>query len=98
MDDVKAAIQPLEIAGPSGTVVLWHSLLAHVGGQNALPDVIRQAAIYDVHKTPESLPDATIIARGAASDSVLPGIWDDWSDEVRQSATTTGADTSAARL
>ena len=50
MDDVKAAIDPLEVAGPSGTVVLWHSLLAHVGGQNTLPDVIRQAAIYDVHK------------------------------------------------
>jgi hypothetical protein len=122
MGEVKAAGEPLEVAGPSGTVVLWHSLLAHVGGQNTLPDVIRQAAIYDVHKvsansfvrerhapcpgrlhllaahlvalvcvqTPESLPDDTIIARGAASTGAPPGIWDEWSDEVRRSAAAAG--------
>ena len=78
---------PVEVHGPRGTVVLWHALLAHAVGGNRHADVIRIASIYEYHKTPASLPDATMRARaGALPGGVQPGIWEDWAPAVREQA------------
>ena len=74
---IKADTQPFDCHGPAGTVVLWHTKILHVAGQNASEDVIRQATIYGFLKTPAALPDAL------AMDNTDGDIWRDWSDEVR---------------
>ena len=75
--EIKADTQPFDCHGPTGTVVLWHTKILHIAGQNASNDVIRQATIYGFKKTPESVPDALVV------DNTDGGIWRDWSDEVR---------------
>jgi hypothetical protein len=74
---IKADTEPFDCHGPSGTVVLWHTKILHIAGQNCSDDVIRQATIYGFLKTPEALPDA-LVANNTDGD-----IWRDWSDEVR---------------
>ena len=60
---------------------------AHAVGGNHHADVIRIASIYEYHKTPASLPDATMRARaGALPGGVQPGIWEDWAPAVREQA------------
>ena len=59
MDDVKHATEPIEVAGPAGTVVLWHGVLAHIVGQNRLGNVIRQAV-----STRRSVIFACLLAMG----------------------------------
>ena len=73
----KADTLPVDCHGPAGTVVLWHTKILHIAGQNASSDVIRQATIYGFQKTPESLPDPLV------TDKTNVDIWRDWSDEVR---------------
>ncbi len=73
----KADTQPVDCHGPAGTVVLWHTKILHIAGQNTSSDVIRQATIYGFQKTPESLPDQFV------TDETNVDIWRDWSDEVR---------------
>ena len=75
---IKEDTQPFDCHGPSGTVILWHTKILHIAGQNASNDVIRQATIYGFKKTPESLPDPLVV------DSTNGDIWRDWSDEVRE--------------
>jgi|EP01047_Picozoa_sp_COSAG01_P086175 ectoine hydroxylase-related dioxygenase (phytanoyl-CoA dioxygenase family) len=77
---------PVELSGPRGTVVLWHGVACHVVGQNTCSDVIRQASIYEFHKTPASLPDEVLRKREALLHGPIPGIWDDWSDCVKEVA------------
>jgi len=74
---IKADTQPVDCYGPAGTVVLWHTKILHIAGQNCSDDVIRQATIYGFLKTPEALPDPLVI------DNAGGDIWRDWSDEVR---------------
>ena len=74
---IKADTQPFDCHGPAGTVVLWHTKILHMAGQNLSTDVIRQATIYGFLKTPASLPDPLVI------DNTNGDIWRDWSDEVR---------------
>jgi len=76
-EQIKADTQPFETHGPAGTLVLWHTKILHIPGQNQSSDVIRQATIYGYLKTLESLSDAL------AMDDDGRGIWRDWSDEVR---------------
>ncbi len=77
---IKSDTDPFDCHGPAGTVVLWHTKILHLAGQNASTDVIRQATIYGFLKTPESLPDALVM------DETDGDVWRDWSDEVRASA------------
>ena len=74
---IKEDTQPFDCHGPTGTVILWHTKILHIAGQNASNDVIRQATIYGFKKTPESLPDPLVV------DNTDSDIWRDWSDEVR---------------
>lgn len=80
-------VEPVEVHGPAGTVVLWHVILAHIAGTNSRSDVIRQATIYDFHKTQASLPDEELLRR-LDYRHAPPGLWDDWSTEVQRVATT----------
>jgi hypothetical protein len=77
LTDIKMDTEPVETAGPVGSVVLWHAGLLHMAGQNTLNDVIRQATIYAYAKTPESVPDE-VVRRDPIGD-----LWRDWSDGVR---------------
>ena len=76
-EQIKADSQPADSYGPAGTVVLWHTKILHIPGQNTSSDVIRQATIYGYLKTLESVSDAM------AMDDSGGDIWRDWSDEVR---------------
>ena len=80
LTDIKSDTEPVETAGPVGSVVLWHANLLHMAGQNTLPDVIRQATIYAFAKTPESVPDE-VVKRDPSGD-----LWRDWSEAVRSIA------------
>ena len=75
--DIKSDTEPIETAGPIGSVVLWHANLLHTAGQNTRPDVIRQATIHAFAKTPESVGDEVVV-RDPNGD-----LWRDWSEEVR---------------
>ena len=75
---IKADTEPVDCYGPAGTVVLWHTKILHMAGQNQSNDMIRQATIYGYLKTPEALPDELV------ADNTDGDIWRDWSDEVRQ--------------
>ena len=75
--EIKADTEPFDCHGPTGTVVLWHTKILHIAGQNASNDVIRQATIYGFKKTPESVPDELVV------DNTDGDIWRDWSDAVR---------------
>ena len=77
LPDIKSDTEPVETAGPVGSVVLWHANLMHMAGQNALRDAIRQAMIYAFAKTPEAVSDE-VVKRDPSGD-----LWRDWSDEVR---------------
>ena len=52
LPEIRGTTEPIETAGPVGSVVLWHANLLHMAGQNTLNDVIRQATIYAFAKTP----------------------------------------------
>ena len=58
-------------------MVLWHTKILHMAGQNTTRDVIRQATIYGYLKTPAAVP------ADLAADDAGAGIWRDWSDEVK---------------
>jgi hypothetical protein len=77
LPEIKADTEPIETAGPVGSVVLWHANLLHVAGQNQRRDVIRQATIYAFAKSTESVPDE-VVMRDPHGD-----LWRDWSEEVR---------------
>ena len=77
LPEIKADTEPVETAGPSGSVVLWHANLLHMAGQNQRRDVIRQATIYAFAKTAESVPDE-VVKRDPSGD-----LWRDWSEAVR---------------
>lgn len=74
---IKADTEPMDCCGSVGTVVLWHTKILHMAGQNCSDDVIRQATIYGFQKTPQSLPDPLV------TDETNVDVWRDWSDEVR---------------
>jgi len=74
---IKADTQPFDCHGSAGTVVLWHTKILHIAGQNASDDVIRQATIYGFLKTRETLPDALV------TDNTNGDVWRDWSEEVQ---------------
>jgi len=74
---IKADTEPVDCHGPAGTVVLWHTNIMHIAGQNCSADVIRQATIYGFMKTPESIPDPLVV------DATNMNPWRDWSDEMR---------------
>ena len=73
----RAETEPVDTYGSAGTVVLWHTKILHMAGQNTTRDVIRQATIYGYLKTPAAVPD------DLAADDAGAGIWRDWSDEVK---------------
>ena len=75
--EIKDDTQPFDCHGPAGTVVLWHTKILHIAGQNVSSDIIRQATIYGFLKTPAALPDSLVV------DNTNGDIWRDWSDEVR---------------
>jgi len=75
--EIKRNEDPVDCHGPAGSVVLWHTKILHIAGQNASEDVLRQAVIYGFLKTAESLTDGLVI------DNTDGDIWRDWSEEVR---------------
>lgn len=77
IQQIKADTPPVDCHGPAGTVVLWHTKILHMAGQNRSADIIRQATIYGFMKTPEAVPDALAI------DATNRDIWRDWSAQVR---------------
>ena len=77
IQQIKADTQPVDCHGPAGTVVLWHTKILHMAGQNCSADILRQATIYGFMKTPESIPDARVI------DDTNLDVWRDWSAQVR---------------
>jgi len=81
LEEIKADTDPVDTCGPAGTVVLWHTKILHIPGQNTSRDVIRQATIYGYLKAQASLPDAL------AMDNTTGGIWRDWSSEVQTVST-----------
>ena len=74
---IKNDTQPVDCHGPAGTVVLWHTKILHIAGQNTANDFIRQATIYGFLKAPQSVPDPLVV------DNTDGNIWRDWSNEVR---------------
>ncbi|MGY8827156.1 MAG: phytanoyl-CoA dioxygenase family protein [Candidatus Latescibacterota bacterium] len=78
---IKTDTQPVDCHGPAGTIVLWHTKILHMAGQNQSDDIIRQAAIYGYLKTTDALPDKLVM------DPTDGDIWRDWSDAVRASST-----------
>ena len=74
---VKGDTEPVDTYGPAGTVVLWHTKILHMVGQNTSNDVIRQATIYGYQKTVGSLSDELAMTDAGGD------VWRDWSDEVR---------------
>ncbi len=74
---IKKDTQPVECYGPAGTVVLWHTKILHIAGQNTSTNVIRQATIYGFQKTLEALSDALVV------DNTNGDIWRDWSDVMQ---------------
>ena len=74
---IKADTEPVDCHGPAGTVVLWHTKILHMAGQNQAADIIRQATIYGYLKTPAAIPDPLVV------DETNLDIWRDWSDELR---------------
>lgn len=77
---IKSDTEPVDCHGPAGTVVLWHTKILHIPGQNLSSDIIRQATIYGFMKTPASVPDALV------TDETNLDIWRDWSAEVRNAS------------
>ena len=75
--EIKADTKPVDCYGPTGTVVLWHTKILHIAGENRSDDVIRQATIYGFLKTRKSVPDELVI------NNTDGNIWRDWSNEVR---------------
>ena len=75
--EIKSDTEPVDCHGPTGSVVLWHTKILHVPGQNASHDVLRQSVIYGYLKTEASLPDSLVI------DNTNEDIWRDWSPELR---------------
>jgi hypothetical protein len=75
--EIKADTQPVDCHGPAGTVVLWHTKILHIAGQNTTSDVLRQATIYGFTKTTASLSDAMAV------DNTNGDIWRDWADGIR---------------
>ena len=73
---IKADTQPFDCHGPAGTVVLWHTKILHLAGQNTSSNIVRQATIYGFLKTPAALPDPLVV------DNTNGDIWRDWSSEV----------------
>jgi len=74
--EIKADTQPFDCHGPAGTVVLWHTKILHIAGQNTSSNIVRQATIYGFLKTPAALPDPLVV------DNTNGDIWRDWSSEV----------------
>jgi len=74
---IKADTEPVDCYGPAGTVVLWHTKILHMAGQNMSSDIIRQATIYGYLKTQAALSDKL------AADNTGGDIWRDWSAAVR---------------
>lgn len=74
---IKADTQPVDCHGPAGTVVLWHTKILHMPGQNLSNDILRQATIYGYLKTQAALSD------DLAADNTDGDIWRDWSEAVR---------------
>ena len=74
---IKVDTKPVDTHGPAGSVVLWHTTILHMAGQNCSDDVIRQATIYGYLKTRAALSDEL------ALDNAGGDAWRDWSDELR---------------
>ena len=72
--EIKDDTQPFDCHGPAGTVVLWHTKILHIAGQNVSSDIISQATIYGFLKTPAALPDSLVV------DNTNVDILRDWYD------------------
>ena len=70
--EIKAGTQPFDCRGPAGTVVLWHTKILHIPGQNLSDNVIRQATIYGFLKTSDAVPDELV------TDNTDGDVWRDW--------------------
>jgi hypothetical protein len=70
--EIKADTDLVDCHGPAGTVILWHTKILHIAGQNASEDVIRQSTIYGFLKTAESVSDEL------AMDNTDGDVWRDW--------------------
>ena len=88
--------QPIEICGKAGDLLLWHSRLVHAAPPNlgTEPISLRPNVIYDYWGLPRDGVEETPNAEIARGDP--PGIWDEWSDELRAAAPATA--TGGARL
>jgi hypothetical protein len=73
--EVQAATQPVELAGPSGTVVFWHQRIVHTAGINT-SKTVRHATLCDF-KNERFL---------SAADCPAADPWETWSPRVRQLA------------
>lgn len=77
-------IVPVDTWGEAGTVIFYHSRLAHMAGNN-YSDNVRQAVLIRFAKTEASLPDGALLEHARSND-----IWREWSRVVRETATAGG--------
>ena len=75
LDEVEASTRPVEITGPTGTLVLWHQRLVHTAGRNT-QRTVRHATLCDF-KTQAFL---------AAADCKADDLWQTWSSRTKQVA------------
>ena len=78
--EVQRSTVPIEIAGPKGTMVLWHQRLVHTAGINQRP-AVRHATLCDFKNE----------AFLAMADAEGEDLWSTWSPRVRQVAAANGA-------
>jgi ectoine hydroxylase-related dioxygenase (phytanoyl-CoA dioxygenase family) len=75
VDSVGASTQPVEVSGPTGTVVFWHQRIVHTAGINT-SKTVRHATLCDF-KNERFL---------AAAECAAADPWETWSPRVRQQA------------
>ena len=75
---------PVDCWGEAGTVVFYHSRLAHLASQN-YSDNIRQAVLLRFGLTAAALPDDECLEHARTGE-----IWRDWGSAVRETPTAGG--------
>ena len=73
--EVEASTRPVEVTGPTGTLVLWHQRLVHTAGRNTR-HTVRHATLCDFKNQ----------AFLAAADCQADDLWQTWSSRTKHAA------------
>lgn len=76
------SIEPLQIAGGEGDVILTHGRTFHMGSRN-LSTQIRQAMFYDVVKKEIDVKFSAQADDQGEPERIYTDMWHDWSTQVR---------------